>query len=407
MKIQKLIIKNNNKTLQILGSTTPEENTSTETNTSESNTSNEGTQNNDSTPSTNDENDKFKKSDVYLSGKDITVDYIVDGNLFICADSVTIKSQIGGDAFVIANSITIEEQGSIYSNLFAISKDLNIKGVAYDVYGLSDTSNISGYIYRDLKLSCFDFTLSGNIARNAFINCNSMNFTNPNSNNVSENTDEDNDEEDIAEEAISETGKINGNLYYSSPKEITIPEGVVIGEKNYTKMSTINNKLFSISSFIMTIVTAVVTTIIIWLLCILLAPKFINKSQELVTKKVLPILGFGILTPIALIIASIILIMLNITSYIGLIALLLLLILLAISTSISVIVISYIVCDKLKFETKLKQLGVIAIISIVLSIVKLIPFIGSLIGFVASILGLGLIAYNIIFRESNKLTDAK
>lgn len=391
MKIQRQIIKISNKTLQILGTTTPE-----------TNTTNEGTINND-TPSTNDEDNKFKKSDVYLSGKDITVDYIVDGNIFICADSVTIKSQIGGDAFIIANSITIDEQGSIYSNLFAISQSLNIKGVVYDVYGLTKTSNISGYIYRDLKLSCSDLTLSGNVSRNAFINCTTMNFTNPNANNLKEDSDEDSD----FEEKVTSTGKINGNLLYSSPKEINIPEGIVIGETKYTKMSSISNTSFNISNFVITILTAIITTIIIWLLCIFLAPKFLNKSKELVTKKILPVLGFGIITPIALIIASIILIMLNITSFIGLIAILVLLIICAISTSISIITISNIVCDKLKFETKVKQLGIIVAISIVLSIIKLIPFIGSLIGFVVSILGLGLISYNIILREQNKNNDKK
>lgn len=387
MKIQKQIIKISNKTQQILGTTTPEANTTNE----------ENTDNN--TPTTIDEDNNFKKSDVYLYGKDITVDYIVDGNLFICAETVTIKSQIGGDAFIIAKSITIEDQASIYSNLFAISQDLMVKGVAYDVYGFAKTSNISGYIYRDLKLNCSDLTLTGNIARNAYINCSSMNFTNPDANSVEEDTEEDDDDE------VTSTGKINGNLYYSSSKEITIPEGVVVGETNYTEIPEINTKAFSIYNLFITILTTVVTTITIWLLCSFLAPKFINQAKELVTQKILSVLGFGILTPIALIIASIILILLNITSFVGIIAILLLIILCAISTSISIITISQIVCDKLNFETKLKQLGIIVAVSIILSIVKLIPFIGSVIGFLAYILGLGLITYKVIFREQSKLSD--
>lgn len=46
--------------------------------------------------------DSYKKSDVYLTGDNITIDYIVDGNLFVVADTVTINSQIGGDAFICA-----------------------------------------------------------------------------------------------------------------------------------------------------------------------------------------------------------------------------------------------------------------------------------------------------------------
>ncbi len=32
----------------------------------------------------------------------MTIDYIVDGNLFVMANTVTINSQIGGDAFIMA-----------------------------------------------------------------------------------------------------------------------------------------------------------------------------------------------------------------------------------------------------------------------------------------------------------------
>lgn len=44
--------------------------------------------------------ENYKQNDVYLTGDDITIDYIVDGNLFVIANSVTINAQIGGDAFI-------------------------------------------------------------------------------------------------------------------------------------------------------------------------------------------------------------------------------------------------------------------------------------------------------------------
>lgn len=366
VKIQKLTIKISNKTL---GDTTP----------NPEDTSTGETQDNTTTPTTNEE-ETFKKSDIYLSEKNVVVDYVVDGNLFIWAESVTIKSQIGGDAFIIAKSITIEEEGSIYSNLFAISENLEIKGVAYDVYASAKTSTISGYIYRDLKLNCADLILLGTVSRNAFVNCNSITFTKTDSTNK--------------EESDESNGKINGNLNYSSKQEISIPEETVLGEINYTKLKT--------SNIIMPIISTIILTIIIWFICMWMVPKFINKSQELIVKKSLPVIGFGLISSVALILISIILIILNVTASVGLIVLLLLALLLAISTPIFVIAISYLISKKLKMETKLKELGIIVVVSIVLSLVKLIPFIGSLIGFISWTAGLGLIIYSIYINKFKK-----
>ena len=65
----------------------------------------ETTQGNETTSETTQSTDNsMKKSDVYLTGDDVKVDYIVDGNLFILANTVTISSQIGGDAFICAKN---------------------------------------------------------------------------------------------------------------------------------------------------------------------------------------------------------------------------------------------------------------------------------------------------------------
>lgn len=348
------------------------------------NTSDEETQN-AVIPSTVESEDSFKKSDIYLVGDNVTIDYVIDGNLFVCANSVTINSQIGGDAFIVANSITVEEQGYIYSNLFAASEDLNIKGVVYDVYSFANTVNISGYIYRDIKIGCSDLTISGVVGRNAFVDCNMINFTETNS--------------ESSEETIESKGSINGDLNYSAKNEISIPEGVVSGKTNFTKTYINEDNSISISNIIMTVAVAMSTTIVIWLLCIWLAPKFITKSQELAIKKTLPVIGIGILTPIVLAIVSIILLILTITVPVGLLAILLLISLLVISTSIFVITASYLICKKLNIETKIKQFGIIVVLSIILALIKLIPYIGPVIGFAASIIGLGLIVSSILIKN--------
>ena len=73
--------------------------------------------------------ENYKKSDVYLVGDDITIDYIVDGNLFVMANKVTINSQIGGDAFILAKEVVVDSEGYIFNNLFACAQSIDINGV--------------------------------------------------------------------------------------------------------------------------------------------------------------------------------------------------------------------------------------------------------------------------------------
>lgn len=337
--------------------------------------------------------DSFKKSDVYLVGDNITIDYIVDGNLFVCANSVTINSQIGGDAFIIANSVTIGENGYIFSNLFTTSESVDVKGVVYDIYALSNNINISGYVYRDIKVGCNTLNILGTIGRNAFVDCNNITFAQSNIENPEQ------------EPTVTSNGSISGDLNYSSKNEISIPENAVTGNVNYTKSVTtsennIQDKLYSLGSLI-------ATTIILWLLCLWLAPKFIEKSSDLAIKKPLPVIGLGILAPIVIAIASIILLILGITSVAGLILLAQLFIVIAISTALFIITANNIICNKLKIEKKLGIFGMLIVSSIVLWLVKLIPYLGTLVSLVASIIGLGIITSNFILKVNDKKEDTK
>lgn len=335
--------------------------------------------------STSSEN-SLKKGDVYLSGNNVTIDYIVDGNLFVFADTVTINSQIGGDAFICAKKIIVEEQGYIFSNLFAISQDVEIKGVVYDIYSLAQNFSIpGGYIYRDLRVSCNTLNISGTVGRNAFVNCSDMSFAI-------------NDENNEDQTSRSSTGIINGNLNYSSKDEISIPDESVYGETNFTKVS-INDEQFNIKDYILSIGSFIATVLIIWLLCTWIAPKFLESTANLASKKILPVIGFGILTPIIAIVVSIILFMLGITSSIGFLTLGVLFILLLVSKSIFTISMNNLICNKFKIEKTSQILGALVISAAVLWFIELIPYIGSIVKFVSTIIGLGIIVYSIPIKE--------
>lgn len=339
-----------------------------------------------------DEDASFKKGDVYLTGDKVTIDYVIDGNLFVIANEVTINSQIGGDAFVCANSITVGEQSYIFSNLFAVSSKLNVKGVVYDLYAVSKDVDISGYIYRDIKVSSNTLNIFGTVGRSAYVNCSTLSLG---------------DAQDMKEgEPITATtqGTITGDLNYTSQAEATLPEGAVSGKVNFTPSAS----QFNVNNLFLSLGCSVASVLIIWLLCLWLAPKFLkNTSSLLETKKVLPVIGLGIATPIVLSIAMVVLFLIGITSSIALLAFTLLFALMLISTSIFVITANNLVCKKLKIEKTIGNFGMLVICAIVLWALTLIPYAGAVISLIAGVLGLGIVVYSLVFRGEKKVKAEK
>ena len=332
----------------------------------------------------------MKKSDVYITGDEVTIDYVVDGNLFVMAKTVNINSQIGGDAFIIAGKINVGEQGYIFSNLFALSQELNISGVVYDLYTCSKSTTINGYIYRDIKVLSNTLNLNGTVGRNAFVSAQNINFA----------------KGDSSEEELVTSGKsmIYGDLNYASPNELKIPDGTVTGSVNYTKLDTSKEKTVSniIQDYIWDLGTFVVTVAIIWLLILWLAPRFLSKTDYLVSKKILPTLGFGALTTVAIIAAAIILLIVGITAEVALLGVGLLFLLLFIGVPIFTISINQFICKKLKIEKNIATFGILIITSAVIWLTTLIPFVGGLINLVIKLIGLGIIVKYVLKNRKEK-----
>lgn len=326
--------------------------------------------------------DNYKTSDVYLSGDNITIDYIVDGNLFVCADTVTINSQIGGDAFIFAKNLVINEEGYIFSNLFTIAESVEIKGVVYDVYALSKNLTISkGYVYRDIKVACNTLNINGTIGRNAFVNCSSINF----------NTDQYNN------------GIIYGDLDYTSNSEISIPENTVTGEVKHSQQNTSIQSV--IADNILTLGSFITFVLIIWLICLILAPKFLSNTNNYVGKKSLVILGYGLLALVAIPVACIILILLQLTSEFSLFLLTLYILAIAISKTLFTITANNYVCCKLNINKNSGILGMLIVSSIIICIITQIPYVGEIISFIITVLGLGILVASILSKKVKKTTS--
>ncbi len=77
----------------------------------------------------------------------------------------------------------------------------------------------------------------------------------------------------------------------------------------------------------------------------------------------------------------------------------------AISTSVFVIAINNIICNKLKITKNVTVFGILILSAIALWLIGLIPYIGSIVSLVAVILGLGMITYSILFKNKKVVEE--
>ena len=327
----------------------------------------------------------IKEGDEYLFQDTVTIDNPVDGNLFIMANTVTINSQVGGDAFIFANTINIEENGYVLSNLFACANTIHVKGVAYNIYSVGDTLTIDGFVYRDVRSVCNTLNINSMIGRNVFVDCSSINFK------------EKPDTEDTP--SIASYGSIQGDLNYSSDEEIAIPEDSVSGE---THFSQLQNNTFDISNYMYSLGAILVSAIIIWLIGLWISPKLLhNTSHPITLRKALQIIGLGIIVPIVIALLSVIILLIPITSQLTILLLCILAILFFISTSVAIISINTMICNKLKITQNLYTLGFLIVTTIVFWLLTLIPYVGMAISLIAIIWGIGSISYSILIKEKS------
>lgn len=330
--------------------------------------------------------DTYKSHDVYLTGDNVTVDYVVDGNLFVMADTVTINSKIGGDAFIMAKTINVGDQAYIFSNLFAIADSIDIKGVVYDVYALAQNFTISnGYIYRDAKLCCNTININGAIGRNAFVSCSNINF----------NTDE------------NDKGIIYGDLTYSTPSELSFDKNIVNGNVTYKapKVSPEKSVREIVASYILDLGAFLAFVIIIWLVCLWVAPKFLNDTNKFVGKKTLNVLGTGLLTLIAVPIACIILLLLQLTAGISLLTVAIYILALIVAKSIFTIVANNYLCSKLNINKNTGIFGMLIVSGVIVWVISELPYVGGIVSFIISVLGLGVLFSAILPKKAKKASD--
>ncbi len=368
--------------------------------TEDANTSEEELQTTETTPAES----EIQKHDLYLADNEINMDQIVDGNVFLMGSKVKITGKVNGNIYVMAKEVSFEKPSSdendddycyIAGSAYIMAQTIKFDGVVQDIYALSQNFEMSynSYILRDVKIAAESITLKGYITRDANLAAKNIDLGTAGET-----------------EADDDSVMIGGNLDYTSPNAITIPENRVIGEVKYNEDKTMEgNTQIKISVFdivmnyVKDLVGAIIYTLIIYLIINFVAPKFFEKSGKILKENTLPSIGFGALAvcvlPIILIVLCFVFFKLSLTFIITYA-----LLVFGLSTTITLGSLTELLKDKFGFANK-KWLLLI-IITIILWALKLIPILGGLLGIATTIVGSGLII-KAIFKYRKSLKESK
>ena len=335
--------------------------------------------------STSSIDDSWVKTDLFICEDNVVVEDIVDGNAFIVGKNVTIKGEIGGDLFVVAEKLNIDG-GYVYSSIFACASDITINGIVYDVYAIGSNFTLgeNGFVYRDLKVSGENININGKIKRDAYLY--GSNYS------------------------ITDSAIVGGNLQYTADEDISIPENVITGEVNRNVEQSVE-KVESVGSIILSYVVDLIKTLLYTLVVVLLllwlAPKFVDKVGQMSIAKDFASLGIGLAAFASVIVGSIILMITVVGLPLAISSIILLIILTSISFSITSIFFGKLFSKLLKIEGNVKFVLITLASSIVLWIISQVPVLGALANILITLFGVGAIIINIVCKKDTKVEETK
>lgn len=355
-----------------------EETDNSTTNETNNETSNEETSNEISAE------DVIYTSDYFAAGQNFELDKLVDGNSFAMGDNITVTGQINGDLFVMGNTVTIDENAIIYNNLFVLAKELIVNGTVYNLYSLSANLTIgeTAIIYRDMASYSDKISIAGRVQRDVSITTNELTFPDD-----------------------SRT-LIYGSLNYSSTKEATIPDGIIQGDVNYTKIDTSISTGELVLKYVTRFVATVIFVLAVVLFLIFFAPKAVDRAKYNLTGRPFATTGVGILGIVIIPFIAILLMTLTVTLPLAVTLAVIYGVLVSLSFSFFAIAIAKYLVDQFKL-TKKWQLALFTVISaLVMYALTIIPAIGGYAKLFFTVVGFGVLLVSIFSKKFEKIAKS-
>jgi cytoskeletal protein CcmA (bactofilin family) len=360
--------------------------------------------------------DGVVKGDVIAFGRSIVINGVVEGDLLGAAQVIGINGSVGDDARIAAQAIVIGPSGSIgddanvaaYSfeakpesrvggDLWVAASQVLLAGdIVGDVLGGGEGVSIAGTVGGDVQVGVADSEPIPGFSYAQFMPALPDGFYLPN---VSRGL------------TIAEGARIAGDLTYTSRSEVTVPGGAVGGsivhqlpEVPRTE-ATAAPAEFGSGAWAIEQVQRLLRLLLVGLLLVWLAGGWLRRISEALRARPLPSLGWGVLSPFALlafvvIAAVVIVIVAALLSYIfGSVALIALLLSSAAGTIVVIYLMLAFYIGALAAAYALgerilpggQSLWAMLIGAGILWLLTLIPIVGTIIGIVFALFGLGAI----------------
>ena len=210
------------------------------------------------------EQSEIHNGDLYLFDNDIVMDQLVDGNVFIFGNNVKVTGKVNGSLYVCANNVTFDKDSYILQSIYACANTIKFDGIAYyDLYASCRQLDMSAdsFVQRDLRVVADTLNFSSGVGRNAFVYVNTFNFMKES-------------------DAI-----VYGDLTYTASRELELSQELVQGNISYKP--DMENEQNSVSEVILDkaieLCSSLLYVAIVFVLAILLAPKFMEKASTYIT----------------------------------------------------------------------------------------------------------------------------
>lgn len=344
------------------------------------------TEGGDNTPEAGDTStEEIYDGDLYIFDSNVVMDRLVDGNVYIIGNNVEITGKVNGNLFVLGNTVTFQKGSYVVQSVYVAATKLEYNGNAGDLYATAGTVNMSydGFVIRDLKLASQTFNFNGGVGRDADVSCKNFNF-------------------------VTEEGKaaiVYGNLNYRSENKLDISSAYVQGEVTYSEYSALDVQPTiqeTIYEYVISFVQFLLLTLAIYLLLLLVAPKFIENCASFVSAKAVPALGLGILLTILVPIISIMLVIIPVTTTIGLFMLGIYGLLLFLCGAIVSITIANKLKEKFNFTKIYQTILTILVTALVIWALPYIPYVGFFITLLIIFSGFGITFMHLFMKNVGK-----
>jgi cytoskeletal protein CcmA (bactofilin family) len=242
--------------------------------------------------------------DLFVVGENITINGTVEGDLFAGGQTIVINGTVGGDTRIGGAALQLGETASLGEDLMAGGASLETKEgstTGGDLLVGSGQTLLAGDVAGDVFAGTGALELRGNFAGNVTVEVGDADQTDGHAPPMYLPDTSVSIPSISAGFTIKEGAKIEGDLTYAQFKDIKIPSGAVAGKvtRNEPTVDIENTYVPPTSGelaamWIFDLFRSIATIILLGLLLVWLAPKFVNLLSEKIQATPIASVGWGL-----------------------------------------------------------------------------------------------------------------